>query len=170
MSFTSSYLLRGKFSQATKWAVVTKALTIGEVLEAKGSIPAEVALLFLRRDMACSCSRTLLTLMESAPTIHLSLKFFMPLILSTNSLQTLYLSMLTGFLPPSRSHEQSSHDIVWYSRLRSHFHFEKVAWSTWHLLVILLVSKLVKWGRTTVFSAQNDFCQLHMQFKSVRMH
>ena len=84
-------LLIGKFSQATKWAVVnftrsfsfssservTKVLTIGEALEAKGSKPAEVVLLFLRRDMACSgclfwaCSRTLLTLMESAPTYPL---------------------------------------------------------------------------------------------------
>lgn len=75
-------------------------------------------------------SWTLLILTESAPAIHLSLKLFLPQILSTNSVQALHFSWATTFFPRSLSLEQSSHDKVWYSRSRSRCHFLKVAYLT----------------------------------------
>ena len=64
------------------------------------------------------------------------LNFFLPLILLTNSVQTLHFSVVTTFFVPSFSVLQSSHDIVWGSQWRSHCHFWKVAHLTCCILVL----------------------------------
>ena len=81
-------------------------------------------------NIACVCwsfrawSRTLLVRTESAPLIHLSLKFFFPLILSTN------------VLPPSFLISQSSHVIVWHSRSKLRCYFLNVSWVTRFLVLL----------------------------------
>ena len=83
--------------------------------------------------IACTCwsdlawSKTLVVRTELAPVIHLSLKFFPPIILSLYLAQARHFSSVTTFTPASVSVAQSSHVTVWHLRSYLDTHFVYVS-------------------------------------------
>ena len=98
--------------------------------------PIDTACSLLSKLIACPCcslvawSQILLVRIESAPVIHLSLKFFLCIIRNRNLLHTEHLSFLTTFVPPSTALSHSSHETVPNSRSKSRRHFSNVVYAT----------------------------------------
>ena len=75
-------------------------------------------------------SRILLVRIDSAPIIHLSLKFFLCIMRNRDLLHTEHLSFLTTFVLPSTAFSHSSHERVSNSRSKSCFHLSNVVYAT----------------------------------------
>ena len=74
-----------------------------------------------------SVVRMLVVCTESAPLIHLSLKFFHPITQSLYLVHTQHFSFVTSFTPPSIPVSQSSHVTVWHSLSYCLTHFRCVS-------------------------------------------
>ena len=74
-----------------------------------------------------SVVRMLVVRTESAPLIHLSLKFFHPITQSLYLVHTQHFSFITSFTPPSIPVSQSSHVTVWHSLSYCLTHFRCVS-------------------------------------------
>ena len=67
---------------------------------------------------------------ESSPSIHLLLKFLLPMILSFYLVQIRHLSFVTYLIPAAVSVSQSSHDILCISRSNELTQFLRVSYLT----------------------------------------
>ena len=114
-SHNAGYLLKNSFSTAIKWAMSNfmrnvampsscKALAIGAYVD--GPSPRAWACCFVNKIIACLCwsvpawSLMLLTRTDSAPMIHLSLKFRLPVMFS-NVAHVEHFKAVTFFPPTS---------------------------------------------------------------------